>query len=79
MPIRFNTVNGKYCCNNALQKTNTSVELLGFNTVNGKYCCNNKNTDVNYDIREGFNTVNGKYCCNKKALDVAKQAEVSIP
>ena len=35
----FNTVNGKYCCNEAIMLNRTEHE--GFNTVNGKYCCNN--------------------------------------
>ena len=34
----FNTVNGKYCCNERANPMEN--DLIRFNTVNGKYCCN---------------------------------------
>ena len=34
----FNTVNGKYCCDQ-LKKQLYKQSTLSFNTVNGKYCC----------------------------------------
>ena len=37
---RFNTVNGKYCCNYCRIRFNNI--WFRFNTVNGKYCCNNR-------------------------------------
>ena len=36
---RFNTVNGKGCCNDEATGEIT-VTIKGFNTVNGKGCCN---------------------------------------
>ena len=39
MQMRFNTVNGKHCCN----WNNADLDdmaLQRFNTVNGKHCCN---------------------------------------
>ena len=45
--VRFNTVNGKYCCNITIEV----MELFGFsfNTVNGKYCCNKKEVKNNME------------------------------
>ena len=40
---RFNTVNGKGCCNN-IARAATKLIRQGFNTVNGKGCCNGDNT-----------------------------------
>ena len=57
----FNTVNGKYCCNDKLDALIGLTD--GFNTVNGKYCCN-AFASYNTEAYDRFNTVNGKYCCN---------------
>ena len=41
MQIRFNTVNGKYCCNAMADfRDSLNEKQVCFNTVNGKYCCN---------------------------------------
>ena len=62
--FRFNTVNGKYCCNWKAKYGCVTISIC-FNTVNGKYCCNEYNGEDDYmDVYDGFNTVNGKYCCN---------------
>ena len=45
---RFNTVNGKYCCNRI--KYMKEHGLDSFNTVNGKYCCNEHSIKI-------FNTI----------------------
>ena len=39
---RFNTVNGKGCCNALLYNLSLRLRAKGFNTVNGKGCCNLK-------------------------------------
>ena len=48
----FNTVNGKYCCNEAKTTKTSKTAQLGFNTVNGKYCCNY--TTVTFTVDPGF-------------------------
>ena len=40
----FNTVNGKYCCNDSKESEASMYYADRFNTVNGKYCCNAKKT-----------------------------------
>ena len=40
--MRFNTVNGKYCCNASKVAVAQGFRKECFNTVNGKYCCNAK-------------------------------------
>ena len=78
---RFNTVNGKHCCNGLLEANSYAEFIESFNTVNGKHCCN-----VDLDLALlwksfRFNTVNGKHCCNKLVLFGDKGAVylVSIP
>ena len=62
----FNTVNGKYCCNNALQLSPSMIRQLSFNTVNGKYCCNSRvwKASIYAVLKASFGkpqTVNGKF------------------
>ena len=62
--VSFNTVNGKYCCNQQVAGMLFDVAWMSFNTVNGKYCCNQwVKLRIMFAIH-CFNTVNGKYCCN---------------
>ena len=37
--LGFNTVNGRYCCNEEGEAKQTK-STVNFNTVNGRYCCN---------------------------------------
>ena len=66
---RFNTVNGKCCCNVSYHVHHVGLSYDSFNTVNGKCCCNNliEFTDSSGNIK-CFNTVNGKCCCNGKKI-----------
>ena len=41
----FNTVNGKYYCNNKYLVA-LIENLISFNTVNGKYYCNTNGTSI---------------------------------
>ena len=61
--IRFNTVNGKDCCNPVIPLDSKTALTSCFNTVNGKDCCNYKMSGID-TIVSRFNTVNGKDCCN---------------
>ena len=62
---RFNTVNGRYCCNLKFGLKFVLRCLDGFNTVNGRYCCNLIQALRNRNLfNVSFNTVNGRYCCN---------------
>ena len=38
--LRFNTVNGKYCCNRIINQGGYIMATKCFNTVSGKHCCN---------------------------------------
>ena len=62
---RFNTVNGKHCCN-LVDAALDELKMIpiSFNTVNGKHCCNLLNGAGETFSGKSFNTVNGKHCCN---------------
>ena len=47
---RFNTVNGKHCCNKEYVRLFSDDEDIGFNTVNGKHCCNDEDIAME-DVR----------------------------
>ena len=64
--VRFNTVNGKCCCNSTRTKMIQNVNIASFNTVNGKCCCNEIFFEGIFPLIRCFNTVNGKCCCNYK-------------
>ena len=66
--LRFNTVNGKHCCNLEIPYS-SEVKVESFNTVNGKYCCNQSSFLRKWKVSTSFNTVNGKYCCNLKKIE----------
>ena len=69
--LRFNTVNGKYCCNKYI-RIGRKKHGFSFNTVNGKYCCNIDVSSWEKALEYSFNTVNGKYCCNLKEVEDIK-------
>ena len=61
--LRFNTVNGKYCCNLQNHAKHSTRKRSSFNTASGKYCYNalQKLMTIIW-LNVCFNTVNGKYC-----------------
>ena len=66
---RFNTVNGKHCCNFQAKMILDVFKNLRFNTVNGKHCCNVLHVKSRSYL-QSFNTVNGKHCCNNKKQEI---------
>ena len=66
--LRFNTINGRCCCNLHYSVLEAHVTMVSFNTVNGRCCCNTITfPQLQYQLPECFNTVNGKDCCNKES------------